>query len=347
MTLVQEVPQALKDCGITTPQKALDLGLEHIEKEFGSQCVTDLESLLTDVMDVVQMAQSGNVDLGKVVSDLQSIMKLVPEAMQDCGFTFRRMGPLDIEGTCEDSVDTAAKDVPALIKDVEAENWEQLLTDANQMYQDVLGAVNACQGTSAQDLFDDFVHAILQEVTLPSGSDATKCEADIDGMFPDFQTLIKDIEAGDENKILVDALKIYNALESSMKDCLGKSEFRVQDMSSCMTDLSDVATKAKDIYSQVQSGSIDFGTVIADVQAIVADLEKAKTDCSMSFDDEETEPVMRQLAAETCQSLETCFDGCSAVAAPANCDALNKLQCQKLKQRAMRLAGVQRVNCRR
>jgi hypothetical protein len=31
-------------------------------------------------------------------------------------------------------------------------------------------------------------------------------------MFPDFQTLIKDIKAGDENKILMDAVKIYGDL---------------------------------------------------------------------------------------------------------------------------------------
>jgi len=69
----------------------------------------------------------------------------------------------------------------------------------------------------------------------------------------------------------------------------------------------------------------------------------------MHFIHDESEPVMRELSAEKmeCLSLETCFSGCSVVAAPAECSKLNKLQCQQLKQRAMRLAGVQRVNCRR
>jgi hypothetical protein len=312
MKLVQEVPQTLKDCGISSPQKAMDLGLEHIEAMgYGSECVSDLEAVFTVAADLVQMLESGQMDLGRAVGDLQKLMQEVPVALKDCGFTFRRMGPLGGNTTCEAAIDTAAKDVPTLVKDVEAENWTQLLTDGEQFYQDVMSTVTACEGTSAEDLFDDMVAAVLKEVTLPSGADAAKCQADIDGMFPDFQALIKDIEAGDENKILLDALKIYNAIEGSMKDCLGKSLIGFNDISSCMHDLSDVVAKAKDVYSMVQSGSIDFGTVIADVQAMVADVQKASTDCSLSFEGEESEPVMRELAAQTCQNMTTCMSGCA------------------------------------
>lgn len=250
-------------------------------------------------------------------------------------------------------MDVVGKDAPAVVKDIESENWTQLLTDVEKMYQDVLTAVSACKGTAPQTVFNDIVHAVLQEVKLPSGSDAAKCETDIDGMYPDIEQLIKDVEAGDENKILLDALKIYNAIQSSMKDCLGKSlkkifrtYFKISDISSCVNDFADVATKAKDVYNQVHTGDINFGNLIADIQGIVADIEKAKNDCQLTGNDQ-SETVMRNLAAVECQSLETCFSGCSGVAPPVNCKSLNKLQCQQLKQRAMRLAGVQRVNCRR
>jgi len=281
------------------------------------------------------MVQSGDMDLGKVLQDVQSIVKTVPQALTDCGLADRRFGPLFDNSTCEQSMDTVAKDVPAIVKDIESENWEQLLTDANQLYQDVLGVVNACEGTAPETIFDDLVHAVLSEVTLPSGADAAKCETDIDGMWPDIVQLIKDVEAGDENKILVDALKIYSAIESSMKDCLGKTEIRFNDMSSCIADLTDVAAKAKDIYSMVQSGDIDLGTVIADVQAIASDIQKAQTDCSMHLHDEE--PVMRELAAEeikmTCLPLKKCMVGCNLEKPAFVCGPkMNKLKCARFKR---------------
>jgi len=174
--------------------------------------------------------------------------------------------------------------VSTLVKDVEAEDWSKLLTDGEQAYEDVMAAASACNNT--QTLFDSIVKAVLDEVTLPAGADKAKCEADIDAMYPDVEQLIKDIEAGDDNKILVDALKIYNAIESSMTDCLGKS-----------------------------LSTMEF-------------VEKLS--------------VERSLATESaqCQSLQTCFSGCPGLAEEVNCNSLNKLQCQKLKQRAKRLAGV-------
>lgn len=79
-----------------------------------------------------------------------------------------------------------AKDVSTIVADVSAENWEQLLTDAMAAYQDVLATVTACEGSSAEQLYDDLIDAILHEVTLPSGANPAKCEADLDAMFPDF-----------------------------------------------------------------------------------------------------------------------------------------------------------------
>jgi len=81
-----------------------------------------------------------------------------------------------------------------------------------------------------------------------------------------------------------------------------------------MTDITDVAAKGKEIFSMIQSGSIDFGTVIADVEAIVADVQKARQDCSMYFAEEET--VERELVAETskCAGLTTCLESkCSLI----------------------------------
>jgi hypothetical protein len=98
MLLVQNVPKALKDCGINSPKRAAELGMEHIKSVHGAECTKDIETLLVDVMDVAQMVQSGNVEMSKIVKDLQSIMKTVTSALSDCKM-FKRKAKMFM-GTC-------------------------------------------------------------------------------------------------------------------------------------------------------------------------------------------------------------------------------------------------------
>jgi len=151
LVLAQEVPQTLKDCGLTTPEKVLDLSLEHLDRlGYSTDCVSDLETLANEVLDIVSVMQSSTIDLVKVVQDLQAIVKMVPQTVSDCGLTDMRMGLAATADTCEDSMNKVAKDVSTIVADVSSENWEQALTDAMAAYQDVLATVTACEGSSAE-----------------------------------------------------------------------------------------------------------------------------------------------------------------------------------------------------
>lgn len=98
MILMQNVPKALKDCGINSPKRAAELGMEHIKSVHGAECTKDIETLLANVMDVAQMVQSDNFDMSRVVKDLQSITKTVTKALSDCKM-FKRKAKMFM-GTC-------------------------------------------------------------------------------------------------------------------------------------------------------------------------------------------------------------------------------------------------------
>jgi len=64
MTLIQEVPATLKDCGIDSYDKFRDASFEHLETlGFNDQCLTDVAKLGDDVMDIVKMVESGNMNM--------------------------------------------------------------------------------------------------------------------------------------------------------------------------------------------------------------------------------------------------------------------------------------------
>lgn len=48
-------------------------------------------------------------------------------------------------------------------------------------------------------------------------------------------------------KIMMDAMKLYSDAQSSQKDCLGKSQLQVEDLTSCMKDVTDVYSHIQDI----------------------------------------------------------------------------------------------------
>lgn len=63
----------------------------------------------------------------------------------------------------------------------------------------------------------------------------------------------------------MDVMKLLGVAQDAQKTCLGKSELLIQDTQACMEDLMDAATHVSDIVSQVKSGDMDFGKIMADV----------------------------------------------------------------------------------
>lgn len=51
------------------------------------------------------------------------------------------------------------------------------------------------------------------------------------------------------------------------------------DMSSCMTDVQSILTTAEDLYSQATAKQPSLAKILQDVQSLVAEAGKAKTDC--------------------------------------------------------------------
>jgi hypothetical protein len=119
MELITEVPQALLDCGISSPEKFIQMSLEHLEfMGYESACTDDLELVSQYVIDLIAMVQQGNMDMGKAIKDVQEIIAVVPKALTDCGLSWNRMGPLRDNMTCEDSMVKIAKEVPILVNDI-------------------------------------------------------------------------------------------------------------------------------------------------------------------------------------------------------------------------------------
>lgn len=49
---------------------------------------------------------------------------------------------------------------------------------------------------------------------------------------------------------MIDALKLFTVAQDAKKDCLGDStELELEDAASCIKDISDAATHAKDLLS--------------------------------------------------------------------------------------------------
>lgn len=48
---------------------------------------------------------------------------------------------------------------------------------------------------------------------------------------------------------MMDAMKLYAVLQSSQKDCLGETDFEVNDAASCLKDLTDTVTHVQDIVA--------------------------------------------------------------------------------------------------
>jgi len=57
---------------------------------------------------------------------------------------------------------------------------------------------------------------------------------------------------------------------------------RVGGAAQCLNDVKGIVTAAQDILKEAKSGKVDIGTIMKDVQEIVADVKAAETDCSLS-----------------------------------------------------------------
>jgi len=115
------------------------------------------------------------------------------------------------EETAKDMMDQVFDVVDMLIKgDIDP---AKLLEDAEKAYQDVTQLGNCSN-------IEDFVDAAAEEfVERVKVNNATLCVSDIDGLYTDVMAVATDLKNGDETKLLLDATKLFSALQKSKTDC--------------------------------------------------------------------------------------------------------------------------------
>jgi hypothetical protein len=112
-----------------------------------------------------------------------------------------------------------------------------------------------------------------------------QCAKDIQGVVKAAEDIIANAKSGspDIATILKDAETIANDVKAAENDCKFSNAPNkpLKDLPSCMNDVQDIVVNAKDILQQIQSGKPNFSTLLTDVQNIMGDVTKAKSDCNM------------------------------------------------------------------
>ena len=97
--------------------------------------------------------------------------------------------------------------------------------------------------------------------------------------------LIEAIEAGDETKILLEAMALSTLYKKSQKDCWGKgSELETGNWVKCVLDVDKLINQPIHLYDDITAEHPSFFKILNDLIGIDKSIKALETDCSNQKD---------------------------------------------------------------
>jgi len=276
-------------------------------------CIADAEDIVLKVKDIIEVATSGSPDFSKIMADVQAIMADAQKAKTDCGSSVE-------VGDCASDVADIVRAAQALITDVKNVNIAQAIADVSSLVsaaqhaatdcthsmrvadlptcisdveaiaavvQDIVSQVKSGKPNLAQIITD--VQEIMADVkkaetdcNLSRVEVQGSCAADLKNVVADANALVKDIKGAHIVRALKDLKNLKADVKAAEADC-GRSN----DLPGCMQDVEAMIATLKDLIAQVESDKPDMAKILADVQEIVGEVQKAQTDCNLGESDDD------------------------------------------------------------
>lgn len=169
--------------------------------------MSDVEGIMNAAEDVLTQAKSGNVDISKVLQDVQTIVSDVKQAKSDCNLGLGlQTGGFE---ECLNDVHGVVSAVQDILSQLKSGNpdFAKLLEDAEAVEKDVVAAETDCKLSFRPKRF---------KITS-----AGSCISDIEDLAKNAMDILAQVKSGspDMSKILQDATQIASDATSARADC--------------------------------------------------------------------------------------------------------------------------------
>jgi len=230
-------------------------------------------------------------DLPTCISDIEAMIPDVEKVIADfkAGNTTQALADLltiapeaqKAYTDCTASVESELKDLPTCIADIEAAipDVEKIIADFKAgNYTQALTDALALEPEATKAYADC---TASKPKSLTSVRDLPTCIADIEALIPGVEKVIAAVKAGNESEALIDLLALEAPATKAYADCTASKKGPLGDLPTCIADIEAMIPDVEKVIADFKGGN--YEQALTDAMALAPEAEKAYTDCTASL----------------------------------------------------------------